>query len=278
MATPYGAIPRDLEQRLRSIEQQLRDVAGAALYRRQLNLTSGDFTVEGGSVTVRGGGGVTVEDGGGFVAKYTGGGEAVTFGPATVVDGRSTQALWLKDENVHTVFAALRTPYDAAHPEYPDGQRVVQIGSGSQTVETFYCNAATVQFVGLPGNAAAANVYVDGNGMLWRSTSSRRYKQDVATAEVDVDAALQLTPRRFRSKAEVEQHGDDAPTHVGFIAEEAADLGLDAWVSEDEQGPESFAYAQWCVAQQAIIRRQQEQLDSQAAQIAALTARLDALA
>lgn len=123
----------------------------------------------------------------------------------------------------------------------------------------------------LPSTASAANmVHFAVDGTIRRSTSSRRYKQDIAPAEVDVEAALKLTPRIFREKSAVEEHGDEAPVRVGFIAEEAADLGLAQWVEVDKDGPESFSYPLWVVALQAIVRDQQ-------ARIEALEARLDAL-
>ena len=130
-------------------------------------------------------------------------------------------------------------------------------------------NAHVQAWVGT--TASAANAYIDpSTANLLRSTSSRRYKQDIADADLDTDALLRLEPRRFRSKAEVEEQGDAAPEHVGFIAEEAADLGLDEFVTRDDEGPEAFSYAGYVVGLQAIVRHQ-------AQQIADLTARLERL-
>lgn len=282
MATPSASRHRDLEQRFVDLEDQVRKLTTEALRSRQRSVTAGDFVVSGG-------GSVIVKDGGGFRADYANGSEAVRFGPATTSDGRATQALRVRDENQLTVFSAHRTPYDPSQPSYPDGQRVVQVGSSSKPVDLLSCMVGpgtfsmdqygTVTLDGGSGGgvlikhsttASTANCVIGTTGLISRSTSSRRYKRDIAPAVVDVDAALALQPRAFRSKAEVAELGDDAPKHVGFIAEEAADLGLDAWVTTDEDGPESFSYASWCVAQQAIIQRQQQQIDQ-------LTARLDAL-
>lgn len=57
MATPNGARHRDLEQRLRDIEAQIRQLNTVALRRKQLAVTSGDFVVSGG-------GSIVVEDAG----------------------------------------------------------------------------------------------------------------------------------------------------------------------------------------------------------------------
>jgi hypothetical protein len=145
----------------------------------------------------------------------------------------------------------------------------VKIDTSGNVILSPASGAHVQAFVGTTANAA--NAYVDASsGNLSRSTSSRRYKQDIADAALDPEALLQLTPRRFRAKAEVDEHGDDAPEHLGFIAEEAADLGLEQFVTRDDEGPEAFSYAGYVVGLQAIVRHQAEQ-------IADLTARLERL-
>lgn len=110
---------------------------------------------------------------------------------------------------------------------------------------------------------AAANCVIGTTGLIRRSTSSARYKTDITPATVNVDAVLALEPRWFRARDEVTELGDAAPTYIGFIAEDAHDLGLTDWVEYDEQNrPEAFNYATWCVALQAVVRHQQEQIDT----------------
>lgn len=65
MATPRGSIHRDVEQRLRDIEKQLRTLTGVSLYRTQLGVSAGDFIVAGG-------GDVLVQDGGSIETKSPG--------------------------------------------------------------------------------------------------------------------------------------------------------------------------------------------------------------
>lgn len=113
--------------------------------------------------------------------------------------------------------------------------------------------------LGFTANAANMNIStVDGS--VCRVTSSRRYKQNIKPARIDVQAVLALQPKQFRTKAEVKKFGKDAPVHVGVIAEEAADLGLDAWVEHDKDGPEAFAYANFSVALLAVVQDQQRQI------------------
>jgi len=112
--------------------------------------------------------------------------------------------------------------------------------------------------------ATAANAVITSGGLIRRSTSSRRYKRDISDAEIDPDQALALVPRRFISTI-------DGKEHVGFIAEEAADLGLFEWVTYDDYGPEEFSYAGWAVALQAVCRAQQEQIDELTRKVKSLT-------
>jgi hypothetical protein len=126
--------------------------------------------------------------------------------------------------------------------------------------------------------SSGANGYIDPvDGRLLRVVSSRRYKQDIEAADVDVDQALQLQPRRFRIRTDVEQHGEQAGWYVGFIAEEAADLELDAWVTSDAEGPEAFDYPQWVVALQAIALHQHDRIRALESRVADLAATVAAL-
>jgi hypothetical protein len=193
MATPSAAQHRDLEQRFRNIEGQLRRLAGAVATR-----------------------------------------------PALTV-------------------AELNGPDGAEVRFTPDGDVDLAPAIGRTVV------------IGHTTTASGANCYIDTVGNIYRSTSSLRYKQDVSPAVVDTAAVLELQPREYRTRADVAELGDDAPTHVGFIAEEADALGLEPWVVRDPAGePDAFNYAQWCVAQQAVIQQQQ-------AALVALAARVDAL-
>jgi len=68
--------------------------------------------------------------------------------------------------------------------------------------------------------ASASNVYVDSSGVLYRSTSSIKYKKDVETlSDSFADNIMRLRPVWYRSKSE-----NDNPdwSWYGFIAEEAA--------------------------------------------------------
>jgi len=139
--------------------------------------------------------------------------------------------------------------------------------------------------------SAGANVYVHGNGYVQRSTSSIKYKTDVETLEDSyADALLECRPVWYRSICSTD---DPAHGYWGFIAEEVAEIDprLVHWktveVTYDENGsavetpcepePEGVQYDRFVPHLINLVKRQKEQLESQAASIASLEARLTAL-
>lgn len=113
------------------------------------------------------------------------------------------------------------------------------------------------------------------------NTSSRRFKENIEDAAIDTRAVLSLRPRSFERNDEEDAEGNPVRTghrYVGFIAEEAADLGLEEFVVRDAEGkPWSFAYDYWAVAQQAVIREQAQQITDLQQTVADLAARLERL-
>lgn len=275
MATPEAAKHRDLEQRFRDLERTVRDLAGRVLHRPAYAVTEGDFIVSGG-------GSVVVRDGGGITTKHDNAADALHLGNLTTGDGNAAEGLQMRDPSGAQILAA--------YHDTVNGERVILLGGDAatplelmqSTAERHHIEstngdivlkvpAGNRVFIGHETTAAGANCFINTDGTIWRSTSSLRYKQDVTPAVVDTDAVLALQPREYRAKAEVAERGDKAPRHAGFIAEEAADLGLEQWVLRDDEGhPEAFNYSQFCVAQHAVIQQQSQQ-------IADLTERLDRL-
>lgn len=122
--------------------------------------------------------------------------------------------------------------------------------------------------------ASPATGPVNGNvttaeGRIRRTTSSAaRYKENIEPAELDVEALLQLEPKRFDYR---QDYCPDALPQIGFIADEADAIeGLDFWVWRENGEIETFDYMKWVVALQAIARHQD-------AQSVALEKRVEAL-
>ena len=116
---------------------------------------------------------------------------------------------------------------------------------------------------------------VTSGGFFVRTSSSARYKTDIEDAEFSLEAILQLQPKTFRLKEEVEEEPEDAITYPGFIAEDIAGTPLDVFVNyetlpDGTQRPEGVRYAELTAALVSAMKQQNETIKT-------LEARLDAL-
>jgi hypothetical protein len=272
---------------LADIRRQLREMRSAKTG-QAMEIGSGGITVRGGQISAS------------YPEAY-GGQTGVFFGPyvssGSFAGDYQFYGLAVRSTTGDQVFRAIVDPADGSGAVYigaPDWQGVgarplllgwldslfFSISSGDVSIsagasingdDSISMSAADgIRFPSLATTAVGANAVVDATtGALARSTSSRRYKQDISSADLDAETLLRLVPRRFRTKAEVAEQGDGAPQRVGFIAEEAAEVAPE-FVTSDEDGPEAFSYATYVTGLQAIVRHQAEQ-------IADLTARLERL-
>lgn len=107
-------------------------------------------------------------------------------------------------------------------------------------------------------------VWMDVDGALGYSSSSRRYKVKIRQAAIDVDAVLKIIPSTF-------EYRKGGETDSGLIAEDLAEAGLEFCVFRNEAGAvEGIHYDRFSVALLAVCRSQQEQIDALAAQVAEL--------
>jgi len=243
MATPRGAEHRDLEQKFRSIENRVRELATVAMRRTQLNVTEGDFVVSGGgSVVVQDGGGVTADESGlftsiGATARATMAAGIVKV--TTMADGVATapDVTHFKDRITFNAGVGALTEVVSTEP-----------GVGRLTGTEWRINH--------PTTSAPANAVLDAATMvLARSTSSRRYKQDEQPHTVDPAAVLAMQPTSWRDRAEVAADPDTTRRHVGFIAEDLHDAGLSEFVTYDDEGrPDAIAYDRLSVGLLAVVQ------------------------
>ncbi len=85
----------------------------------------------------------------------------------------------------------------------------------------------------------AANVYIGADGVMGRSTSSLKYKENVLDYNKGLAEVMQLRPVSYTSKNPQEE----GQTFAGLIAEEVHDLGLTEFVQYAEDGsPDALAY------------------------------------
>lgn len=290
MATPKGAKHQDLEQVLADLSAQVRALTAASLRRRQLGVTEGDFVVSGsGGVVVRDGGGVSVlfpEDIAGDSIST-----AAYLGDIAVLPGNTYggTGLWISDHQGNELLAAVTDSSGlAAGGRFTVGQSFEPLNKAETFADTIVLEAdglmqlkagpsaqlqlgltAASVFVGHQTTGSAANTRLETNGLLARVTSSRRYKADIAPAEIDPAKVLRAEGRTWVDK---DRAGDpDAPRHVGFIAEELHEAGLAEFVEYDDEGrPDAIQYDRLSVGLLSVVKAQQAQLD-------ALSARLDAL-
>ena len=97
-------------------------------------------------------------------------------------------------------------------------------------------------------------------GRIQRSTSSRRYKQDIQDASL-MPSVLEVRPVTFRGIHDVEANGDDATVIYGAIAEEVHDLGLTFLVEYLGGEPESLHYDRFAIALIPHVRALRDRIE-----------------
>jgi len=86
----------------------------------------------------------------------------------------------------------------------------------------------------------AANMFVSpGDGAIYRSTSSIKYKKNVQDYTRGLADVMKLRPVTYEGKSDI----DNGKTFAGLIAEEVHDLGLTEFVQYAEDGsPDALSY------------------------------------
>jgi hypothetical protein len=121
---------------------------------------------------------------------------------------------------------------------------------------------------------SAANTFVNTDGTLLRSTSSLKYKKDVADATHGLTDLLKLRSVTYKGKNEA----DGEKTFGGLIAEEVHDAGLTEFVHYSTDGsPDALNYGNMISLCVKAIQELKAINDTQAETINALTARIVAL-
>ena len=158
----------------------------------------------------------------------------------------------------------------------------IRIGSGGTHTRTFIAgiNGGTI---GSPNSI----VYVDANGQLGTTSSSRRYKFDISDMGEETEGLMRLRPVTFRYLAQ----GDDAPLQYGLIAEEVAEVYPELVTRNKDGEVESVMYQflapmllnevqkqhQIIDDQTRTIEQQSRDISTLSQTLAAVEKRLDAL-
>lgn len=239
----------------------------------------------------------TVEDSrwttliGSNVASYAKQGES-----ATLIGARS--GLYSKDISNNTWIGYFTGPDSATHENVNNsicigsaartrgnntitiGNSVINTDAGRTVIGN--ANSTSVQIIGIYGltTASPANMFVESNSMIYRSTSSIKYKTDIEDLEYDwAKKILDLRPVFYKSTAPMDNRSYG---WYGFIAEEVAQIDprFAIWAKEplvDEDGnpivdeetgqqllgeekPNGVAYDRMVVHLQKIVKTQEERL------------------
>lgn len=117
-------------------------------------------------------------------------------------------------------------------------------------------------------NNSGYAVYVNSAGVLGIGSSSERFKDNIADAEIDPSAALDIRVRNFTYKPEFDEDGS---LKIGVIAEELIGIGLSQFVMFDGEGqPNGVLYEKLALALIPAIQEQHSRLVALEARIAKL--------
>ena len=121
---------------------------------------------------------------------------------------------------------------------------------------------------------SAANCFINSDGTLYRSTSSRRYKNTITDATHGLTELLTLRPVTYKGNSDA----DGDTVYGGLIAEEVHDAGLTEFVVYNEEGePDALAYSNMVSLCIKAIQEQQALIEAQATTITDLTTRIETL-
>ena len=125
----------------------------------------------------------------------------------------------------------------------------------TNNVERFKINSSgTITSTGVRDNTTGltANMYIDPtSGLMYRSTSSRRYKNRIKDYDIDYDTFSKIRPVTYGSKSDSTNR-----MHIGYIAEEIDEIGLTELVDYDAEGnPDALHYGQFTALNTAMIQK-----------------------
>jgi hypothetical protein len=120
----------------------------------------------------------------------------------------------------------------------------VGIGTTSPT-ETLDVRG-TVRVRGISAGSGTM-VVADGNGKLWKSSSSQRYKTNIEQIDADTDAVLKLRPVSFQWKT-------TGQNDIGLIAEEVEQQLNDLVIYDNEGRPEAVKYDKVSLYLLAVVK------------------------
>ncbi|GAA5417703.1 hypothetical protein Pryu01_02778 [Paraliobacillus ryukyuensis] len=112
--------------------------------------------------------------------------------------------------------------------------------------------------------SSSSNVHVDGNYTIRRVTSAKKYKEEIEIAEVDYNAILNLHPKSWFDKAEVQENNnttDGLDRHYGLIAEDVEAVGLHQYVTYNDNEVEGIEYDRLWTTLIPVVREMKDEIN-----------------
>jgi hypothetical protein len=148
------------------------------------------------------------------------------------------------------------------------GNIVLSDGNGYPRLRISSDPYLIVQAVYDTTTSGSANVFVGSGGVIQRSTSSRRYKNNINDAIHGLAEVLKLRPVTYKG------NNDGDTIFGGLIAEEVHDVGLTEFVQyNDDNEPDSLAYGSMVSLCIKAIQELKAELDAAKTRIATLEAK-----
>jgi len=150
--------------------------------------------------------------------------------------------LWETDSNTLYIANGPDSGDTLIYGEFDAG--VLGIGTISPTETLDVDGTARIRQL---GSSEGTPVVADGNGKLWKQSSSKRYKTDVRDLETSGSKVLQLRPVRFKWKT-------TAAEDVGLIAEEVEEACEDLVIYDSEGRPDAVKYDRVSLYLLAVVK------------------------
>jgi len=144
--------------------------------------------------------------------------------------------------------------------------------SEQNTIRIGSVTLATATYIGgISGQTSASGlaVYVASDGKLGTTTSSRRYKEEIADMDAESDVLSKLRPVSFYYRRELDE------THLrqyGLVAEEVAEVAPDLVAYDEDGAPQAVRYHFVNAMLLNEVQKQRRRIEAQDAEIHELRA------
>jgi hypothetical protein len=147
----------------------------------------------------------------------------------------------------------------------------VGVGSESNAIHVGNMDHTATYIAGISGQTSASGlaVYVASDGKLGTTTSSRRYKEQIADMDSESDVLLKLRPVSFHYRKELDE---SRLRQYGLVAEEVAEVAPDLVAYDEDGAPHAVRYHLVNAMLLNEVQKQRRRIEEQEAEILELRA------